>query len=46
MMERPFSSLAKSPRLAPTAYYVGNSLGEVSGNPTHGLASGRRLFSK
>jgi plasmid replication initiation protein len=39
MMERPFFSLAKKPRLTPIEYNVGNVWIEVSPNPKFGMAT-------
>ena len=39
MMERPFFSLAKKPRLSPIEYEVGNVWVEVSSNPKFGMAT-------
>src|SRR6266481_4431474 len=39
MMERPFFSLAKRPRLKPIEYQVGNVWIEVSPNPKFGMAT-------
>jgi plasmid replication initiation protein len=39
MMERPFFSLAKRPRLTPIEYSVGNVWVEVSANPQFGMAT-------
>lgn len=39
MMERPFFSLAKKPRLTPIAYQVGNVWVEVSANQQFGMAT-------
>lgn len=39
MMERPFFSLAKRPRLAPIKYRVGDAWVEVSANPQFGMAT-------
>ncbi len=39
MMERPFFSLAKRPRLTPIEYQVGNVWIEVSPNPKFGMAT-------
>jgi plasmid replication initiation protein len=39
LMERPFFSLAKTPRLAPIEYRVGDTWVEVSANPTFGMAT-------
>lgn len=39
MMERPFFSLAKKPRLGPIEYEVGNVWVEVSANPKFGMAT-------
>jgi plasmid replication initiation protein len=39
LMERPFFSLAKRPRLTPIQYQVGNLWVEVSANPQFGMAT-------
>jgi plasmid replication initiation protein len=39
MMERPFFSLAKNPRVKPIEYKVGETWVEVSGNPQFGMAT-------
>jgi plasmid replication initiation protein len=39
MMERPFFSLAKNPRVKPIEYRVGDTWVEVSGNPQFGMAT-------
>lgn len=39
LMERPFFSLAKRPRLEPIKYHVGDTWVEVTANPTFGMAT-------
>src|SRR5260370_8340030 len=39
MMERPFFSLSKTPRLKPIEYQVGDTWVEVSSNPKFGMAT-------
>ena len=39
MMERPFFSLAKNPRVKPIEYKVGETWVEVSSNPQFGMAT-------